>query len=381
MKKEKWKLLFCLAAIAGSLSACGGKTQDVSVMQETTEQTSGSHMEETESENEKTAASDGGTYSYLTGLPIEKDKQNLRPIAVMMNNIKEGCPQAGIAKASIIYEAPVEGRITRLMGIFEDWADIEKIGYIRSSRDYFVYCALEYDAIYCHFGQATPYVGELLNSDRVDNISAAVAGIDRPAPHAYHRVQERKMPHNVITDGPDILRDVKKFGYSLTYHDNFEPKFSFMGSDDENLYQEMPDVSVIFPGGESPDKKNGYSYVQARFEYKDGKYYRYEYGGPHIDEETGEQLCYDNVILQYCNGEVRDSNDYLAFGCHGDAGFPVQVFTKGKGISGTWTRYADDDPAYYVDEDGNPIKLSPGKTWICIVWLDYAEDVVLKGKS
>ena len=77
----------------------------------------------------------------------QQEQKNKRPIAVMMSNIKSGCPQYGIEKAAVIYEAPVETRITRLMGIFEDWEDIEKIGYIRSSRDYFVYSALEHDAI------------------------------------------------------------------------------------------------------------------------------------------------------------------------------------------------------------------------------------------
>ena len=80
------------------------------------------------------------------------------------------------------------------MGIFENYQDMDQIGYIRSSRDYFVYCALEFDAIYAHFGQATPYVGELLNSDRVDNISGAVAGIDHPAASTFLRTSKRKAP-------------------------------------------------------------------------------------------------------------------------------------------------------------------------------------------
>lgn len=67
-----------------------------------------------------------------------------RPIVVMLSNIKSGCPQFGIDKAFIIYEAPVETRITRLMGLFEDWESIEKIGYIRSNRDYFVYSLMEH---------------------------------------------------------------------------------------------------------------------------------------------------------------------------------------------------------------------------------------------
>lgn len=295
----------------------------------------------------------------------------------MLSNIESGCPQYGIEKASVIYEAPIETRITRLMGLFEDWENIEKIGYIRSSRDYFVYSAMEHDSIYCHFGQATLYVGELLNSGKVDTISAAVAGINHPAKYAFHRTVDRKAPHNVITSGPDILIDVDRFGYSLTYHETFKPKFTFIYDKDKDIYKDKTEVKEIYPGGKAVNARNGYGKIQAYFEYKDGKYYRYQYGGPQIDEETGNQLSYENVILQYCYGEVRDENDYLAFGSHGDNGYPVQVFTKGRMIEGTWSRFSDTDPAVYVDEKGENIKLTPGKTWICIIWMEYADDVIL----
>ena len=59
--------------------------------------------------------------SYLTGLDVPESEGRVRPIAVMLNNIKQGCPQSGIANAGVVYEAPVEGDITRLMGIFEDY--------------------------------------------------------------------------------------------------------------------------------------------------------------------------------------------------------------------------------------------------------------------
>ncbi len=45
----------------------------------------------------------------------------------MLNNLKPACPQAGIANAGVVYEAPVEGGITRLMGVFEDYDNLEKI--------------------------------------------------------------------------------------------------------------------------------------------------------------------------------------------------------------------------------------------------------------
>lgn len=382
------KLLLGAAVLCCALTVgCGGKepvveTESepaVETVTETEQAKANEAAEETQLENENLVTNDG-KHSFLTGEPMDPELVNRRPLAVMLNNIEQGCPQTGISHASVIYEAPVEGRITRLMGLFEDYADLDRIGYVRSSRDYYVYCALEFDAIYAHFGQATPYVGELLNSDRVDNISGAVEGIDHPASNTFLRTEERKAPHNVYVDQEGLQKDLEKFGYSLTYHDTHKAKFSFAQDGTKPDNSDGQEALVLYPGGKETGKQNGYSLVEARFEYneEDGKYYRFQYGAPHIDESTGEQLAYDNVIFQYCYGEVRDENDYLAFGCHGDNGMKVQVFTQGRMTEGTWSRYSDTDPAYYVDENGDPITLSQGKTWICIIWDQYADDVVIE---
>lgn len=380
--------VFCSAILLGAalLAGCGKKTappEETQTQQETvspSEQAKANETGAVTNTQHSALVGNDGQHSFLTGERMDPEQVKERPLAVMLNNILEGCPQTGIAKASIVYEAPVEGRITRLMGLFENYGDMDKIGYIRSSRDYFVYCALEFDAIYAHFGQATPYVGELLNSDRVDNISGPVAGIDHPATNTFLRTTERKMPHNVYLDIKGLQKDIDKMKYSRTYQDTHKPKFAFAADGQKPDNSKGKSATVLYPGGKSKEEPNGYSKVQAWFEYneKDGKYYRYQYGGPHIDESTGEQLAYDNVIFQYCYGEVRDENDYLAFGCHGDNDMKVQVFTQGKMTEGTWSRYADTDPAYYVDENGDPIELSQGKTWICLIWDQYADDVVIE---
>lgn len=371
MKKFSNKILFgiILFTLSLGLSACTRQGEPLD------SQT----REEGEGENPQ-ASGQEGRKSYLTGLTVSESIQKTRPLAVMFNNIQAGCPQAGIGEASVVYEAPVEGRITRLMGLFEDYSNLERIGSIRSSRDYFVYFALEYDALYAHFGQATPYVGELLNSDRVDNISGAVSGIDHPAPNTFYRSSDRKAPHNVYINPDGIAKDIEKFRYRTTLKEDYQAKFQFADEDNPVNYTDKPDALRLYPGGKSSTAANGFSKTQSYFEYnpEDGRYYRFQYGEKQIDELTGEQLTYSNVIFQYCHGEVRDENDYLAFGCHGDDGYKVQVFTAGKMVTGTWSRLADGVPASYVDEAGNPIVLNPGKTWICIVWDEYGQDVVIE---
>lgn len=389
---KRISLFFLAACVTAALCACGNPASDETPAEpqqsETAQEQSGSEAQESEP-TETVIVEDSVPTSYLTGLECTEEERQQRPMAIMINNIKAGTPQAGIGQASVIYEAPVEGAdITRLMPLFENWQEMDTIGYIRSSRDYFVYCALEFDAIYAHFGQATPYVGEMLNSDKVDNISGATAGIDKPATKAFMRTDKRKAPHNVYTTGQDLLDAVEKFEYSLTYHDTHKQKFTFAPLGEKADYADAQDVTVMYPGGKSTGVGNGYSNVQAWFEYnaEDGKYYRYQYGDAHIDELTGEQIAVDNVIFQYCHGEFRDDKLYMAFNLHGGwedgaaetGNYRVQVFTGGKMVEGTWSRYADTDPAYYLDADGNPIALNRGKTWICLIWDEHADDVVLE---
>lgn len=330
-------------------------------------------------QNTEVEVADEKIESYLTGLDTTLEARSHRPLAVMLNNIEEGCPQSGTAQASIIYEVPVEGRITRLMGIFEDYEHVEKIGSIRSCRDYFVFLANEYDCIYAHFGQATPYVGDYLNSDDVDNISGAVAGIDRPATNTFYRTTDRKAPHNVYIDPSGLVKDIEKFGYRTEHKEDFIPKFVFFDDPKESTKGAL-DAKVLYPGGKETGKANGFSKVQSKFVYneEDSKYYRYQYGKEHIDELTGEQLAFDNVIFQYCHGEVRDDHDYLSFGCHGENGYRVQIFTQGKMMQGTWRRDANNMPAVYCYDSGVQIPISRGKTWICIIWDEYAQDVVVE---
>lgn len=368
------KCLLYIAALgmAAGLIGCGP-----SQVEEDTNPVSNNVQEEDNQEEDNSEA-----VSYLTGLTVTETVRNSRPLAVMFSNIKEGCPQAGIADAAIVYEAPVEGRITRLMGIYDDYRNLEKVGSIRSSRDYFVYFATEYDALYAHFGQATPYVGDLLNSDRVDNLSGAVAGIDKPATNTFYRSDDRKAPHNVYLTSEGVMKDIEKFNYRTELKEDYVAKFQFAPEGERAEHEGANDeeATILYPGGKTADKANGFSRVEARFEYneEDGLYYRYQYGEEHIDELTGEQLTYSNVIFQYCHGEIRDVNDYLAFGCHGNEQRMVRVFTGGKMIPGVWNREVDEVPATYTDLEGNPITLNPGKTWICIIWDEYGDDVVFE---
>lgn len=320
---------------------------------------------------------DGKMQSYLTGEWKDEEVVNRRPIAVMIPNNSPAMPQYGISRASIIYEAPVEGRITRLMGVFEDFDDLERIGPVRSSRDYFLYVAMGYEALYCNWGLARPYVEELINRDTVQNISAAVEGIYHPAHEAFDRVSRpgyaTEFTGYLFIDG--MKEAAERLGYEWEYDDAYVPPFTFAAENAkaQDNYESEKDATMIYPGGQSGNQ-GGYGAYNPYFEYNESEnlYYRYQNGKEHIDELDGKQLAVSNVVFQYCHGEVRDSHDYLAFGVHGEG--DAIVFTGGKAIEGTWKRLdGDATPAKFYDKNGDEIIFNQGKTWICNIWKEYGE--------
>lgn len=323
----------------------------------------------------------GQIQSYLTGQWINEEIGTRRPIAVMIPNNKPAMPQYGLSKAAVIYEAPVEGRITRLMAIFEDFDDLDRIGPIRSSRDYFLYTAMGFEAIYCNWGLAVPYVEALINRDDVYNVSAAVTGIHNPADEAYSRVSRpgyaTEFTGYLMIDG--LMKAVDRLGYDWNYDDAYVRPFLFVADGTYADYAENESATMIYPGGASGSNSSGYGSYHPYFEYHedDHLYYRYQDGSKQIDEYTGGQLTVSNVIFQYCHGEVRDAHDYLAFGVHGEG--EAIVFTNGKVIKGTWKRLGGDfTPAQFFDENGDEIIMNQGKTWICNIWDEYSEFIEWK---
>ncbi|MCR4890745.1 MAG: DUF3048 domain-containing protein [Lachnospiraceae bacterium] len=305
--------------------------------------------------------------SYLTGKWVPKSVGERRPVAVMLNNIEVAQPMSGTSAADIFYECVVEGSLTRIMGIFENYDDLEKIGSVRSCRDYFLYYALEYDAIYCHYGQAV-YAQRLLGEPYVNNLS----GLAKEGNVVYYRTTTRVAPHNAYASAKGIKKGIEMLGYDNDYSPKFMGKFTFAHDGDIIVPKEDDcfDASHVEPG---------YLINKPWFEYNadDKKYYRFQYGGPQIDEETGEQLAVDNIILQYSAWDRLDDNDYLVFDCH--SGGKMTYITNGRARPGTWKRFGGDEGATrYFDAEGKEMVVNQGKTWVMIIQDTAADKVVIR---
>lgn len=369
--KKYAKLLLTLGLAGVMLSGCGNKQEEVVTTPEPTP--TKEVVEEVTPTPETLVAEDpepteeplpeGYCYSYLTGEVVPEAIGRRRPIAVMLNNIRVACPQAGIANAGVVYEAPVEGGITRLMGVFEDYDNLEKIGSMRSCRNYYIFYAAGFDAIYCHYGQSA-YAEPYLELPEVNNISGLAGYGDQ----VYYRTTDRKSPHNAYTSFEGIQKGIEICGYSQEYSEDFVPGYAFCD----------PDTDIELPSETLANTiKPGYFVNEPWFEYnsEDKLYYRYQFDDKQIDELTGEQIAYKNVIFQYSSWRMYDEK-YLNI----DVDVPNKglYFVNGKALNITWKKYTPWGPTYYFDTNGNQITLDTGKTWVCIIPDSYISRVEVK---
>lgn len=332
----------------------------------------------------ETSADNEMVRSYLTGKSVPASIGRVRPAAIMLNNIYDALPQSGIGNAEVVYEAPVEGGITRLMGIFEDYQDVERIGSVRSSREYYVYFAREFDAYYLHFGQAW-YALELLWRDETLNLSGLEDAGKGEGDLVYYRSDDFQAPHNVFTNYEMIQEGLKFREYPREYSEEYMAQnghYKFAADDAPVLLENGAEASYVSPG---------YDYNNAYFLYDEatGKYTRYQFDDTQIDGTTGSPLQYDNILIQYCSWTPQvDSDTYLNIDVlNGGSG---KYITRGKAIDVTWKKdggttedpfaAGNFNPTRYYDSEGNEITLNQGKTWVCIV-LDTDSDKVSIGTA
>ncbi len=299
----------------------------------------------------------GKALSKLNGYYIDEAIAKRRPMAVVINNRQVALPQSGIRQADILYEVLAEGNITRLVAIFQDF-DTQKIGSVRSARHYFIDFAYDYDAVFVHHG-GSPQAYDLIAKNKVNDLDGMKLEGKTfwrdPARAAIKSMYE----HSSYTNAERILSAIEAAGYRNVLNEDLDVGFTFlsrfaklMGAEDANY------IRVPFSN----------EYVSI-FEYDKEKrlYYKWNSEKKHIDEETGDQLSFSNLLIQ----QTR------IFAINGDTAGRREVDTVGKGkgyymtaggyVPVLWEKKSQKEPTRWYFENGDPIRLNRGKTFICVV--------------
>lgn len=277
-------------------------------------------------------------------------EEGVRPIAVMIDN--EGTrvlPQGGLNKAQIVYEAIVEGGLTRLMAVF--WGtDPELIGPVRSSRHYFLDFSMEYDAMYAHVGWST-YAQNDIKELKINNINGLYLGTDV----FWDLTNDKKNWQDTYTSMEKLQAYVAK-----KYKTTTDTKYPF----------EYNRTDVVPASGQSAAAVTfKYPSMTSRYEYdsETGLYKRYRNDKPHMERVSGEQLTAKNIIVRYTNSYTIKGDKYGRQEMETTGSGDGYYITGGKAIKIKWSKASRSAQTKYTDESGNALKLNRGQTWIQVM--------------
>jgi len=351
MRKRALALLLA-AVMMMTLGACGGKPDPVPEPEPEPEE----EVPPPEPEPEPEPYVPAGT-NPLTGLPMEPEDQNRRPIAIMLNNLKAAQPQLGISQADIIYEVPVEGGITRMLCLYQTVEGVGILGSVRSARPYFVELALGHDAIYVHAGGSQEAYSNL-RSWKVDHMDGVRGGDDA---QIFWRDPDRRKnngyEHSLITSDEKILEYLAKGKIAAEHQDGWSSPQTFVEDGTPAGGEAAEHIKVRF----SNYKTGGFDYDAAS-----GKYLVSQYGKAHIDGASGEQVSAVNVLVLKTTTAVLDDVGRLRVKTIGEG--EGIFFCGGRAVPIRWSREDRNSAFVYTLEDGlTPLALGQGNSYVCII--------------
>ena len=293
-------------------------------------------------------ADDCDYHRLVDGMCVEEENDMNPPlVAIMVENHIHAQPLSGIADAAVVYEAPVEGSIPRLMAIYPLDSDVEKVGPVRSARPYYLDWVHEYgQMMYMHVG-GSPEALERISAEGIFDMNEFSRG------WYFWRSKDRGAPHNVYT--AENLWNAAFERYGDADADTTFASWKFQKADrcQENC---ITDISLSYGGGAYTPE---WTFNSSTMQYDRSEFRRTD------RDQDGTAIVVDTVIVQYVDATVLDNIGRLGIDTIGSG--DAVVFQGGHAIEGQWQKENRHDRTRWFDEDNEEIELNPGKIWVQVV--------------
>jgi hypothetical protein len=288
----------------------------------------------------------------LTGLPIDPAAPARAALAVKIDNAPKARPQAGINEADIVVEEGVEGGVTRFFTLFHS-TDAPSVGPVRSARSTDLLIAQQVGRpLFSYSGANRNFAALVAKASLVD------VGVDR-FPGAYHRQSGRPAPYNLFSETKALFG---RAGDNVTPP---TPLFSYRPAGEappEAGSEPAPRVEALW-------KLNITTTVVFAWDEAAKAFRRTTDGVPHLDA-AGAQVATQNVVFQlvgYRNTGLIDQSGAAVPEAELIGEGDAWVLTFGRLIKGRWSRPADAQTTAYTYPSGEPIRLTPGRSWLELV--------------
>lgn len=304
---------------------------------------------------EATTTTVPGPIAPLTGQPGQAELLARPALVVKVDNVEPAArPQVGINEADVVYEERVEGSVTRLLAVFHS-QDSVPVGPVRSARtsDIAIVSALN-RPFFAWSGANPTFARRIRAADLVDAGWDALIG-------EYYREPSRRAPDNLMLRSTATIQALPAEGSAPP-----PPLFEFRGPGQvpANLV-EVDGVHITYgsSGGAAP----------VDYRWNGTGWARFQAGTPHVDV-AGVQVAPANVVIQFVGYAPTDVTDQFGNPIpeaqlvgEGDAWILTGGGLTPHGlIEARWRKPSLESVTTYTDVDGNPVLLTPGRTWVAL---------------
>lgn len=285
-----------------------------------------------------------------------------RPLLVRIPNDVGARPQAGLARADMVWELLAEGGITRYMAVFHS-EEVDQIGPIRSARLSDLHLAPMLRGILAHVGASAPVLARV----RAAAARGEFVDVDQfNYPAYYTRVSFRSPPQNVYTSTQRLREAARMAGDSGNVA---VPALEFLQGSIGGAPSSSPDAgrfTIPYLGA-----------MRVTYSLGQGGYSRTQGGVTTIDASTGAPVLADSVVVIFTDitpqPGIVDQKGSPSLDIRSSGTGPVSMFVRGTRIDGTWSRQGT-EMYRFAEADGRPLRLMPGRTWVHVVPKDWVVD-------
>lgn len=288
-----------------------------------------------------------------------------RPLIVKIGNDKRSRPQSGLHKADIVIEHLTEGGITRFDAVYL-CHDFEKIGPVRSARLIDIPLAYMFDGIFAHAGASGGVIWWLENETKFPRLNECPTA-NKPGDPGFERGPKEGWPYNTFTSTSVLWQIAAERGWQRAMR---VPPLPFGPLEPTTKVEEITEITIPYFTDNRPSWR------------WDGEgYLRFINGAPHIEATTGAQIRATNVIVIWAEHKVavphiiEDENMQLSLEIilnakdeKGNATWNKAVLLRdGYLIPARWIWRWTGHMLELSDQDGNPLPLAIGNSWIEVV--------------
>ncbi|HWP92013.1 MAG TPA: DUF3048 domain-containing protein [Thermodesulfobacteriota bacterium] len=322
--------------------------------------------------------SDKGETDPWCGLPVSEENRGRRPVAVMLDNSGRSHPQRGLASASLVIGAPVEGGLTRLMPVFSrDFNSV--VGPVRSARPYFIDWAEAFQPFFVHCGGSPEARIRLEHPEQVIDLECLYRQHETGQPEVIQNApilvteDGRTPPHHIFVLPRRIFDKLYELKLNLPqsleesrindpdslshYCPELQPSFRDEPAHNEEISKGVRVLIHSHPGAPYPE--------QFDWDKKVKGFRRSVLNTPMGEDATRDpNLIITNLVLVWVPttripGDVKGR---LRINTCGEG--PAQVWCGPHPEEATWHKIHSGGPLQFRDIFGNPFILRRGLTWI-----------------